>query len=114
MFVSYIYSTILNSFVRSNVCYRVSHSPPVTIYAKRILNIINLISRYITDGEHEPGPCLVFCNSPAMMNIYCTFVVQKRIQLLFGNNHSQFVTAVNDKYDGMAFSEEEDERRRCN
>lgn len=35
-------------------------------------------------------------------------MLQKSVEFLFGNDHSQFVTAVDDKYDGMAFSEEEE------
>lgn len=38
-------------------------------------------------------------------------MVEQIIQLLFGNNHPQFVTAVNDKYNGVAFSEEEQSRQ---
>lgn len=34
-------------------------------------------------------------------------MAEKSIKLFFGNDHSQFVTAVDDKNDGMAFSAEE-------
>lgn len=34
-----------------------------------------------------------------------TFVAEKSVQLLFGNDHPQFVTTVDDKDDGMALSE---------
>lgn len=45
------------------------------------------------------------------MGGFCTFVAEKSVQLLFSNNHSQFVSTVDDKYDGMAFPEERDERK---
>ena len=45
--------------------------------------------------------------SKRVLQVFCTFMIEKSVQLLFGNNHSQLVTAVNYKYDGMAFSEEE-------
>lgn len=33
-------------------------------------------------------------------------MVEESVQLLFGNNHSQLITTVNDEYDGVAFSKE--------
>lgn len=54
----------------------------------------------------------VILQRKAVLQVFCTFVIEKSIELLFGHNYSQFVTAVNDKYDGMAFSEED--KRSCN
>lgn len=43
----------------------------------------------------------------AKLRFICTFVAEKSVEFLFGNNHPQFVAAVNHEYDGVAFSEGE-------
>lgn len=47
----------------------------------------------------------IFHRFAAKLQLICTFVAEKSVEFLFGNNHPQFVAAVNDEYDGMAFSE---------
>lgn len=60
-----------------------------------------------TDGQrwvsHAEGE---FHRLAAKLHIF-TFVAEKSVQFLFGNNHPQFVAAVDDKYDGVALSAEE-------
>lgn len=34
-------------------------------------------------------------------------MAEKSVQFLFGNNHPEFVAAVDDEYDGVALSEED-------
>lgn len=41
------------------------------------------------------------------LSFLCTLVAEESVQFLFGNNHPQLVAAVNDEYDGVAFSEED-------